>query len=386
VQLRPVIVVGSGPAGTSTALHLHALAPELASEILVLEKARHPRPKVCAGGLIPAALRSLHELGLELEVPHVVIDRARVDTPRRRVEEEEHGLCYVIRRNEFDASLASACRARGIEIREGEGVKDVRRVGDEISLRTATREYRARMVVAADGSGSIVRRRLFGRDKGCLGRAVMADVPVQQSDWDGFDRARYEFDFRELARGMRGYRWAFPCLIDGVPHVNLGAYTLTPTGAELDRALDSYVGAFTRESVRRCAFPIHWYRRAAPLAAPGVVLTGDAAGVDPLMGEGISLSLDYGRFAAEALQVAFRDRDYSGEFYRRSIEQAWLGKKLRRLHLGARLFYGPMWKAFFAVAERSSRARSVGLRWYNGVDEWDRRSGWEAVRAVLLGA
>jgi hypothetical protein len=27
--------------------------------------------------------------------------------------------------------------------------------------------------------------------------------------------------------------------------------------------------------------------------------------------------------------------------------------------------------------------RALGLRWYNGVDDWDRRSGWDAMRALL---
>ncbi len=59
MERRPIIIVGSGPAGAATALALHRLDPALAQEVLVLEKGHHPRPKVCAGGLIPAARRWL---------------------------------------------------------------------------------------------------------------------------------------------------------------------------------------------------------------------------------------------------------------------------------------------------------------------------------------
>ncbi|NIQ23698.1 MAG: FAD-dependent oxidoreductase, partial [Pseudomonas stutzeri] len=46
-----VIIVGGGPAGASTALHLERLNPKLAARTLVLEKSRHPRDKTCGGAL-----------------------------------------------------------------------------------------------------------------------------------------------------------------------------------------------------------------------------------------------------------------------------------------------------------------------------------------------
>ena len=50
-----VLIIGAGPAGLSTALHLARRAPHLVPRVLVLEKARHPRPKLCAGGLVADA-------------------------------------------------------------------------------------------------------------------------------------------------------------------------------------------------------------------------------------------------------------------------------------------------------------------------------------------
>src|SRR5512143_362329 len=105
-----ILILGGGPAGLSTALHLAQLAPQLKSRILVLEKAHYPRPKLCGGGLTVDAEVLLQGLGLDVaEVPHVDAAEAHLDFAG-------HGLTVaaprgkhvlrMIRRDEFDAWLA----------------------------------------------------------------------------------------------------------------------------------------------------------------------------------------------------------------------------------------------------------------------------------------
>jgi flavin-dependent dehydrogenase len=387
MERRPIIIVGSGPAGAATALALHRRDPALARDVLILEKGRHPRSKVCAGGLIPAGRRWLAEHDVALSVPHVSVHRALVTTPATSVSHDDRDLCDVVRRAEFDASLVAACRERGMRVQEDEDVLDAAREADGVRLVTARASYQARLVIGADGSGSLIRRHLVDATKSSIARAVMTDVALRELRWPGFAARRYDFDFRILRRGLRGYLWAFPCVIDGEPHANVGGYSLTPVGAALDRALSDYLrelGASPDGNGRhrRCAFPIRWYRPGARLGAPHAWLVGDAAGVDPLMGEGISLAFEYGTIAADCAARALRDGDLSGVTYQHAVEASWLGIKLRRLHLATRLFYGPTARAWFACAEHSRRLRALGLRWYNGVDGWDRRSGWEALRAL----
>jgi len=404
-----VIVVGGGPAGSATALYLARRDPDLARRTLVLEKARHPRRKVCAGGLIPHTLDCLDELGIGLPVPHVMVDRARVRVPGHTLEVEGRGFCAVVRRAEFDAALLAAVREKGVEVREEEKVLDIARDGAHLTVTTEHGCYAAPIVIGADGSGSLVRRRLLPPESRStvIGRAVMADVPIAGGcRWDGHERGRYDFDFRAVSEGLRGYAWAFPCLIDGTPHVNVGVYACGgagPQDARVRRGAWRWLGREPRRGwrsgtdlavllhalqmdlggapVRYRAAPIRCFSR-TPFTAANVLLVGDAAGAEPLMGEGISFAFEYGRWAADEIDRAFAGGDFAMHEAEVRFRRSWVGKKLRRLDQAATMFYGSGARLWLAVAARWRGAQRIGLSWYNGVDGWDRRSGWEALKAA----
>ena len=384
VQRYEVIVVGAGPAGTGTALALGRLAPSLAEATLVLDKARHPRDKTCAGGLIPKTHVVLRSLGVTVDVPHARVDAARVAVPGGRVEVAGSDLCRVVRRREFDAALVRAARAAGATVADDARVVALRRDGSGIRIDTERGAYWAPIVVGADGSGSLVRRQLVGGPAGPLARAVMCDVPVAATRWDGFAAHRYDFDFRGIVRGVRGYGWIFPCLIDGVPHANVGVYALPPYDAarmhaELQRLLAEIgVGGLPRWR----AFPIHTYAPTSRLAAPNVLLVGDAAGVDPVMGEGISFALEYGRVAAQAIVDAGTADRLDGAAYELAIHRGAVGRKLGRLVWAAARCYGPRWRLWMRLARTSRRVLHAALEWYNGVAPWEGRGTLALARAL----
>jgi 2-polyprenyl-6-methoxyphenol hydroxylase-like FAD-dependent oxidoreductase len=62
-RIRTAVISGSGPAGAGLALALAAREPKLAEEILVLEAGRHPREKICAGGITANGIRRLRGWG-----------------------------------------------------------------------------------------------------------------------------------------------------------------------------------------------------------------------------------------------------------------------------------------------------------------------------------
>jgi flavin-dependent dehydrogenase len=386
MERRDVVIVGSGPAGAATALRLAARDPALAARAVVLEKARHPREKTCAGGVIPKALRLLEELDVPFTAPHAQVDGAAVEVPGRAVRVVAPDLCRVVRRAEFDASLAWAARARGVELREEEHVTHLAREGAGVRVETSRMTYWTPLVVGADGSGSAVRRALVGPASGPVARALMCDVPVRTTAWDGWAARRYDFDFRPCATGLRGYRWVFPCVIGGVPHANVGVYALPPVdGIRMRRELDAMLAevAAAPAGAGWKAFPIRTFDAGTTVAAPHALLVGDAAGVDPLMGEGISFALEYGVLAADALVEGRASADLGCAAYARAVVEGPLGRKLRRLALGTRLFYGPRRRLWFRIAAASRRAQTIGLAWYNGQGGWDRRSPGAALAALV---
>ncbi|MEW6269403.1 MAG: NAD(P)/FAD-dependent oxidoreductase, partial [Thermodesulfobacteriota bacterium] len=266
------------------------------------------------------------------------------------------------RRRELDAMLLEAARERGVEVRESVKLLGAERSADGIRLDTSAGALLARAVVGADGSGSLVRRTLVARDEGFLARAVMADVAI---DADAPPQC-FEFDFREVPQGLAGYAWSFPCLIEGRPHWNVGAYSITRRG-EGER-LARLVDERARDAgAQRKAHPIRLHRPGARICAPRVLLVGDAAGVDPLLGEGISFALQYGQLAAQTLAAGFAVDDLRFGDYQRRVARSPMGRKLRRLGLAARLLYGPSGPLWFRLVRLSRRAQIIGMNWYNGV-------------------
>jgi geranylgeranyl reductase family protein len=291
-----VLVVGAGPAGSATALHL----ARAGARVLLVDKERFPRDKPCGGGLTGRALRHI-PCDVEPVVEHVVhtmVVRASYTTKVARTSAEP--LVAMTQRRRLDLHLAEQAAAQGADFRDGVAVGGIVLGDDHVSARVAEKSVVASFVVGADGANGVVARSAQLGDGIVRGVALEGNVP-----WDALDGARYHGTaWVELGVVPGGYGWVFP----KGDHANLGVGGWLVEGprlrAHLERlASEHEVDPARLADVRGHRLPM---RRAGTAAGHGnVLLVGDAAGlVDPLSGDGMYEAFVSARLAADAIAKA----------------------------------------------------------------------------------
>lgn len=320
-----VLIVGSGPSGMSTALHLVQQDPSWASRLVVVDKAVHPREKLCGGGVTHLGTDVLARLGLAFEPKHFCVREARLLYEDKSYSFLGDPAFRVTRRDEFDHWLVQVGERRGVTVRQGEAVTDIEVRDEFVVVETEKSTFHAQVVVAADGSRSFVRRRLKWDDDSRVARLLEVLTPEEAQRHVEFREGVAVFDFTPMQEHLQGYYWDFPSFIDGKPHMNRGVFDsrvrpereradlkqiLHDSMAERDRDLEAY---------KLKGHPIRWFDKDGKFATARVLLAGDAAGADPLVGEGISFALGYGDVAAAAIVDAFTRQDFSFATYRERL-------------------------------------------------------------------
>jgi menaquinone-9 beta-reductase len=325
VDEADIIVVGAGPAGSTTAYYL----AQAGLDVLLLEKSRFPREKVCGDGLTPRGVKALVAMGINVSEQDgwVRNQGLRVIGAGKRLElawpelSSYPGYGLVRPRTDLDQMLARRAQQAGARLLEGVTVTGP--VLDErtgrISGVTAKAEengeqtYRGRIIVAADGNSSrlSVAMGLRKRDDRPLGVAVRTYYQSPRHDDDYLESW---LDLWDGDRLLPGYGWIFG-MGDGTSNVGLGllntsaAFGHTDYHALLRKWLAGMPAewGFTEENrtepIRGAALPMGFNR--TPHYHQGLLLAGDAGGmVNPFNGEGIAYAMESGEILARTIAQA----------------------------------------------------------------------------------
>lgn len=366
---RDIVIIGGGPSGLSTALHLHKFAPHLATRVLILEKEHYPRFKLCAGGLTTDAEAILQHLGLDVsEVPHVDTDDVHFDFESKglRIHTPKQHILRVIRRAEFDHWLGTKVRDAGIEIREGVTVKSITPQSDKVIIETDQGIFHAQIVVGADGSNGITRRTIFPNAAIYTARALEVIAPSQPARRWG--SVAY-FEFSPVPDNIAGYIWDFPTQVNGEAKRCWGIYDTNilangqrpPLKETLAKEME-HVG-FDLNDYEIKGHPIRWYSPENQMSVLRVLLVGDAAGSDPLFGEGISIALGYGAIAAHEIQESIQRGEFSFRGYKRRVVRSALGQALTARWFITYIIYPIKWKWFQILLWRIMKPVVLVVAW-----------------------
>ncbi|HEX3512584.1 MAG TPA: geranylgeranyl reductase family protein [Trebonia sp.] len=340
-----VIVVGAGPSGSTAAYYL----AQAGLNVLLIEKSRFPREKVCGDGLTPRAVKSLVAMGVDVseEAGWLRNKGLRVIGGGMRLEldwpelSSWPGYGLVRTRASLDEQLARRAQAAGAKLLEGTtvtgpvlddsgrivGVEATPETDEKIKSRSRSDNterahgssvtYRARVVVAADGNSSrlSIAMGLRKRDDRPMGVAVRTYYTSPRHEDDYLESW---FDLWDGDRLLPGYGWIFG-MGDGTSNVGLGLLNTTKAFGKTDyrellkRWLRSmpeewgYVEENRTEPVRGAALPMGFNR--TPHYHKGLLLAGDAAGmVNPFNGEGIAYGMESGELLARVVAQALARR------------------------------------------------------------------------------
>ena len=379
-----VVIVGAGPAGAALGLQL----ARRGRDVLILERSRFPRDKPCGDCVNPGAVAELVRLGVKDSLLRSLrpypLKGWRVESPdgrffqaafdREATGNGDQRLAWAVRRREFDAALLAEAQRAGARVNFQVRVYDLLRengrvVGVLARDGTSEREIHSRVVVGADGLGSVVQRRLRLTSRSArLRKLALVGHLREPIETTGFGELRVRngrsCGFAPLAGGGN-VTLVLPtseaAAVAGRPLEFLAvalrmfpelAARVAPVGLENSV---SVTGPFDRP-VRR------------PWSA-GAVLIGDAAGYyDPFTGQGIHQALRSASLAAPAIDAALGDP---------SAEAA----ALRRYGRQLRLELAPT-RVLQRIIEGALNRPRVMSRFIDGLAFDDSAAAWRLLRVT----
>jgi flavin-dependent dehydrogenase len=198
---------------------------------------------------------------------------------------------------------------------------------------------------------------------------IEVDTPVIEGD---LARDLLHFDLGD--RALRGYAWDFPTVVEGRALMCRGLYELSGGDANESDGID--LGArMTARLVRQGIDPAGLrFKRFSerglslhePLARPRALLVGEAAGIDPTLGEGIAQAILYGAAAGPYLARCLDRGDLSFRDWPLTLRRSRVGLDLLARELAAPWVYDRMRSELERWTALSRDLALTGVRYFAG--------------------
>jgi len=298
VKQRDVIIVGGGLAGLTASIHLGRSGVR----VMLIEKHRYPRHKVCGEYLSNEVRTYLESLGLQ--IPSAIPINTLQLTSRRggelTVDLPLGGM--GISRYTLDNLLFQKALEVGVEILF-EKVEEINRIGEGYEISTSVNRYRGRIAIGAHGKRSSL-------DKD-LGRGFMG----RSSGWLAV-KSHYRYDnWPDNLVGLHAFRGGYAGIskIES-GHVNFCYLTTYKSFKEFGNidsfttslvSENSFLEEFLKEAVMVFKEPlsiaqISFHRK--EVVIDGMLMCGDSAGmIHPLCGNGMAMAIHSAKLAAECI-------------------------------------------------------------------------------------
>jgi flavin-dependent dehydrogenase len=286
-----VLIVGGGPAGSTAAWKLKRAG----ADVLVLDRERFPRLKLCAGWITPEVVRDL-EIDL-CSYPHRLLTFPRLRVHLGRLHVPVACVQHSIRRFEFDAWLLE---------RSGAAVEqhNVRHIAAETDGFCIDGAYRARYLIGAAGTRCPVYRELFRELNPRSSELQIVTLEHEiQYDWQDSDCHLWFF-----GHGLPGYSWYVPkehgwlnVGIGGIAErMKRGGHDIRAHWAQLAAMLGGSLAPGAQYDP--AGYSYYLRGRVEVVRRDNAFITGDAAGLATRdLGEGIGPAVRSGLLAAEAI-------------------------------------------------------------------------------------
>ena len=320
-ETHDAIIVGGGPAGTSTAIRLAMRG----ARVLLVEQKTFPRPKLCGEFISPECLTHFARLGVMdqmsaaggKEVTETVFyarGGSRVVMPSEWLPGRSH-TALGLSRAEMDQRLLTRARAAGVEVLEEAQAKSLIVEGGQargVRVRIGGEEESRRALITIDATGrlrALARRIDSGTsapERAVNKRATLVAFKAHFENAQGGERACEIYFYRGGYGGLSVVEnnRSNLCFI-------ASARDVRARGGDAWRVLREVVMSNRRaaEALRGARLSSPWlsvaleqFGRRAPVPVRGLIAVGDAASfIDPFTGSGMLMALESGEVAAETI-------------------------------------------------------------------------------------